>query len=175
MLAKLCFSVENDTYTWILFACMYFTAFLLAVSQRVFMYILTLHCIFIAHIYSRILAFWQMLSVIKTSCLVLSCLISSYLISPYLISSHLISHLISSHLIFISSHLISPHLTSMKSWPQYITNLMAMRLKIYAKFRPSGISEYNHRICPFLSYDLGPSYPSLISHSFKAARLTSKT
>ena len=168
MLAKLCFSVENDTYTWILFACMYFTAFLLAVSQRVFMYILTLHCIFIAHIYSRILAFWQMLSVIKTSCLVLSYLILSYLTLPHLISSHISSHL-------ISSHLISPHLISMKSWPQYITNLMAMRLKIYAKFRPSGISEYNHRICPFLSYDLGPSYPSLISHSFKAARLTSKT
>ena len=32
-----------------------------------FMYILTLHCIFLAPIYSRILAFWLMLSVVKTT------------------------------------------------------------------------------------------------------------
>ena len=45
-----------------------FTALLLAVSQRVFLCIyLTLHCIFLAHIYSRILAFWLMLSVVKTT------------------------------------------------------------------------------------------------------------
>ena len=31
------------------------------------MYILTLHCIFLAPIYSRILAFWLMLSVVKTT------------------------------------------------------------------------------------------------------------
>ena len=33
----------------------------------IFMYILTLHCIFLAPIYSRILAFWLMLSVVKTT------------------------------------------------------------------------------------------------------------
>ena len=32
-----------------------------------FMYILILHCIFLAPIYSHILAFWLMLSVVKTT------------------------------------------------------------------------------------------------------------
>ena len=48
-----------------------------------FMYILTLHCIFLAPIYSRILAFWLMLSVVKTT------LNKFYLILSYLILSYL--------------------------------------------------------------------------------------
>ena len=62
------FSVENDTYTWILFSCMCFYGVVTrCVSMCFFMYILTLHCIFLAHIYIRILTFWLMLSVVKTT------------------------------------------------------------------------------------------------------------
>ena len=74
------FSVENDTYTWILFSCIDFKALLLAVSTCFFMYILTLHYIFLAPIYSRILVFWLMLSVVKTT------LNKFYLILCYLLS-----------------------------------------------------------------------------------------
>ena len=41
--------------------------FYLLCLNVIFMYILTLHCIFLVHIYSRILAFWPMLSVLRTT------------------------------------------------------------------------------------------------------------
>ena len=66
----MCFSfVEDDTYTWISFSCMYFYGFLRAVAQRVFYVYNDSALYFLAHIYCRILALRLMLYVVKKTTL----------------------------------------------------------------------------------------------------------
>ena len=116
-----------------------FAALLLAVSQRVFfMYILTLHCIFLAPIYSRILAFWLMLSVVKTT-----------LNKFYLILSYLLSYLFSNKKSFQNVVYKTVSILRIPQWDNGPNRIPELCL-----FRQNGYIFAYKRFHAFLPYEL---------------------